>query len=65
MYKEELYEAYGITFNQLLCLQNLPVKRWLDELVRTGKLEEYMALLVGAFNPAAAGEVCVEVESMR
>ncbi len=58
-YKEELEEAYGITFNSLLCLNNMPIKRWSDELVRMGKLDEYMELLVGAFNPAAAeGLMC-------
>jgi radical SAM/Cys-rich protein len=58
-YKDELKEAYGITFNSLLCLNNMPIKRWSDELVRMGKLDEYMELLVGAFNPAAAeGLMC-------
>lgn len=55
-YKQELQECYGITFNDLLCLNNVPIKRWADELVRLGKLEEYMQLLVDSFNPAAAGE---------
>ncbi len=33
-YKQELKEAYGISFNHLLCLNNMPIKRWADELVR-------------------------------
>jgi len=55
-YKQELKDCYGISFNELLCLNNVPIKRWADELVRLGKLEEYMELLVGSFNPAAAGD---------
>lgn len=33
-YKQELKEAYGISFNNLLCLNNMPIKRWADELVK-------------------------------
>lgn len=52
-YRQELRDTYGIEFSSLLCLNNMPIKRWADELSRKGKLEEYMGLLVGAFNPAA------------
>jgi hypothetical protein len=31
---QELAEAYGITFNSLLCLNNMPIKRWADHLVK-------------------------------
>lgn len=33
-YKTELKEAYGIEFSNLFCLNNMPIKRWADELVR-------------------------------
>lgn len=33
-YRQELLEAYGIRFNNLLCLNNMPIKRWADELLR-------------------------------
>jgi len=33
-YRRELMEGYGITFSSLLCLNNMPIKRWADELVR-------------------------------
>lgn len=52
-YKSELGSAYGITFSRLLALNNMPIKRFADWLARAGKMEEYMQLLVGAFNPAA------------
>ncbi|CAL8469655.1 g9196 [Coccomyxa elongata] len=56
-YKAELAEAYGITFNGLLCLNNMPIKRYVDYLQRKGQLEGYMALLLRSFNAAAAEAV--------
>ena len=41
-YKQELSSSYGITFNSLLCLNNMPIKRYVDYLQRQGQLEEYM-----------------------
>lgn len=41
-----LLQAYGIEFNSLLCLNNMPIKRYADFLIRNGKLSEYMELLV-------------------
>ncbi|KAI7837484.1 hypothetical protein COHA_008675 [Chlorella ohadii] len=64
-YKQELAEHYRVTFNSLLCLNNMPIKRWADQLVKEGKLEEYMRLLVDAFNPAAAeGLMCRDTISV-
>ncbi|KAK9811493.1 hypothetical protein WJX72_004775 [[Myrmecia] bisecta] len=58
-YKQELWETYGIKFNALFCLNNMPIKRYVDYLQRRNKLEEYMQLLVQSFNPAAAeGVMC-------
>jgi Protein of unknown function (DUF3641) len=54
-YKQELREAHGIEFNSLLCLNNMPIKRFWDYLERRGELESYMRLLTEAFN-ADAGE---------
>lgn len=31
---QELGEQYGIAFNSLLCLNNMPIKRWADQLVK-------------------------------
>lgn len=64
-YKQELMEAHGITFNSLLCLNNMPIKRWADELVRRGELEAYMEMLVNAFNPGAGeGLMCRDTVSV-
>ncbi|GAB4818568.1 hypothetical protein N2152v2_005614 [Parachlorella kessleri] len=65
-YKQELKDAYGIEFNQLFCLNNMPIKRWADHLAKEGRLEEYMQVLVESFNPAAAeGLMCRDTLSVR
>ncbi|MHB1544744.1 MAG: arsenosugar biosynthesis radical SAM (seleno)protein ArsS [Gammaproteobacteria bacterium] len=51
-YKEELAEHYGIAFNQLLVMTNLPISRFLHLLLREGRYEAYLDLLVQSFNPA-------------
>jgi len=53
-YRAELKEGYNIVFNNLYALNNMPIKRWADYLIKEGRLEEYMGLLVGSFNPGAA-----------
>ena len=53
-YKEKLYLEYGIEFHRLLAITNMPIKRFLHDLERTGKLTEYMELLLNSFNPTAA-----------
>jgi len=50
-YKEELWREFGISFNNLFCLTNLPVKRFADFLSRRGEIKDYMKLLVDNFNP--------------
>ena len=50
-YKRELKERYDIGFNSLFALTNLPISRFLDYLIQEGQLEEYMELLVNAYNP--------------
>ncbi|CAM9257207.1 unnamed protein product [Ectocarpus fasciculatus] len=58
-YKEELDEAFGIKFNNLFTITNMPIKRFADFLYRRGELQEYMELLVRNFNSAAcSGLMC-------
>jgi radical SAM/Cys-rich protein len=58
-YKRELGERFGIVFDRLLALTNMPVRRYADWLARRGELEPYQALLENHFNPAAvAGLMC-------
>lgn len=56
-YRRELAAAYGIRFTRLYALTNMPISRFLEDLVRTGRHEEYLAKLVAAYNPAAAAGV--------
>lgn len=49
-YRRELRRAFGIEFSNLICITNMPIKRFADDLIRSGKLQEYMDLLVGSFN---------------
>ncbi|MBI2497828.1 MAG: arsenosugar biosynthesis radical SAM protein ArsS [Opitutae bacterium] len=51
-YKRELRAHFGIQFNRLYTITNLPVSRFASWLRHSGKYEEYLALLIGAFNPA-------------
>jgi len=50
-YKQELKDHFGIAFNNLFALTNIPIGRFLDSLIKEGRLDEYMTLLVNAFNP--------------
>src|SRR6266702_1984857 len=51
-YKRELQKFFGIVFNRLYTLTDLPIGRFASYLRRNNKLDEYMELLVQAFNPA-------------
>ena len=44
-YKRELKQRYGIHFNQLLALANLPIQRFGSTLVSRGQFADYMQLL--------------------
>ncbi len=58
-YKRELREHFGIVFNDLYTITNLPVSRFASWLKNNGKYERYMEVLVGAFNPATVeGLMC-------
>lgn len=58
-WKESLRREYGITFDRLLALNNMPISRFLEWLVASGNLDAYMKRLSLAFNPAAvAGLMC-------
>ncbi len=56
-YRQVLKEKYGIGFNRLFCLTNMPIGRFLDYLRRADNYEDYWTTLVRAFNPAALRSV--------
>jgi radical SAM/Cys-rich protein len=59
VYRRELAARYDITFTRLFTITNLPISRFLEDLVRDDRLEEYMGRLMAAYNPAAtAGVMC-------
>ena len=58
-FKKVLKEEFGVLFNQLYAITNMPISRFLDFLIRSGNYEEYMEKLVTAFNPASVtGVMC-------
>jgi radical SAM/Cys-rich protein len=56
-WKRQLDDRYGITFNRLYTITNMPISRYLHWLEESGKLEAYMQRLIDAFNPVAAADV--------
>lgn len=56
-YKTELREDFGIEFNNLFTITNMPIKRFLDDLQKSDRLEEYMTLLANSFNARALENV--------
>ena len=50
-FKRELKTRYGIVFNNLYTITNMPIARYLDWLRRTKNEELYMQKLVQQFNP--------------
>jgi radical SAM/Cys-rich protein len=56
-WKREMERRYGIRFNRLFTITNMPIARYLAWLEESGNLREYMRRLVTAFNPAAAAGV--------
>jgi radical SAM/Cys-rich protein len=58
-YKRELRAHFGIVFNRLFTITNLPIARFASWLKREGRYDAYMELLVSAFNPATVdGLMC-------
>ncbi len=58
-FKDELQKHFGIEFNSLFTITNMPISRYLDYLLQSGNYEKYMEKLTAAFNPAAAkGVMC-------
>ena len=56
-FRKELHAKYGIEFNRLYTITNMPISRFLEFLVDSGNYEAYMQRLANAFNPAAAAGV--------
>jgi len=58
-FKRELLDRYGVVFNSLYAITNLPISRFLEFLLETNNYDRYMARLIQAYNlRAAAGVMC-------
>lgn len=56
-FKKVLNDNHGICFNNLYCITNMPISRFLEYLVQKGTFEKYMDRLASSFNVAAARNV--------
>ncbi len=58
-YERELKARFGIAFNHLFTITNMPIHRFALHLHKAGQYEAYMDKLLAAFNPQAAdGVMC-------
>lgn len=64
-YKKYLREHFGITFNKLWTITNMPIKRFEHALKRDGRYDEYMGKLTAAHNREnVAGVMCRDMVSI-
>ncbi|MEM1157232.1 MAG: arsenosugar biosynthesis radical SAM (seleno)protein ArsS [Verrucomicrobiota bacterium] len=52
-YQREMKQHFGIVFNDLYTITNMPIARYASYLRRNKKLAEYMDLLIENFNPSS------------
>ena len=58
-FKTKRFEQFNVKFNDLYCINNLPVNRFLESLLRADKYEAYIETLMNAYNPATVeGLMC-------
>jgi radical SAM/Cys-rich protein len=58
-WKTELEQRYGVHFDGLIGLTNMPIARYLEWLVESDNLASYLQRLASAFNPATVeGLMC-------
>jgi len=56
-YKRTLQDEFGVVFNRLFCLTNMPITRYATHLKLCREYEPYMELLASSFNPATVDHV--------
>ena len=58
-YRRELQARYGIEFSRLFTITNMPISRFLDDLLQTGQYEAYLQKLIDSFNlSTVSGVMC-------
>ena len=64
-YHQELRDGFGVEFNQLLTITNMPISRFAAQLRRERNDSAYMSLLVNHFNPSTTvGLMCRDLVSV-
>jgi len=64
-YRDELARNFGIVFDRLLTITNMPIARFANQLSAAGNHAAYMSLLVNHFNPATVdGLMCRDLVSV-
>jgi len=53
-FRKQLLSRYGVEFNSLYTMTNVPLKRFKEQLKQSGTYDDYMKTLVNAFNPTVA-----------
>jgi radical SAM/Cys-rich protein len=56
-FKRELYTKFGLKFNNLYAITNMPINRFKEQLLMLDNYDQYMTKLANAFNPSAAKRV--------
>lgn len=56
-YRKELWERYGVVFNHLLTITNMPIQRFGSTLISKGQFNSYMDLLHQSYRPENLGGV--------
>jgi len=51
-YRQHLRDDHGVVFSRLITITNMPISRFLADLLESDQLEMYMQKLLDAFNPA-------------
>ena len=64
-YRSHLKEEFGIEFNELFTLANMPIQRFGSSLIARGQFDEYMTLLEASFRPENLDSVmCINTLSV-
>ncbi len=64
-YRSELKSRYDIVFSELHTITNLPISRFLNDLLKSDQYDEYMQKLIDNFNPlTVTGVMCRSMVSV-
>ena len=64
-FRRKLSKKFGVTFNNLYAITNMPISRYLDFLISSGNYDAYLEKLVNAFNPSTIdGLMCRSMVSV-